>query len=911
MNDEDDIWTPADAVTHLRDHGLPAIPVLGKRPAYKNWTDPNKSPPQRFLTSATGVGLILGRGVVALDIDTLSEDISKNLIGGFDFCLNILVRRGHPNKAVVLLKLSDCQDDTVTKRVTPTYLDAEGNENKIELLASGQQVVLFGAYPDIPGRDYEWTNGHITNPMTYSYVTEQLIAGNLPEVSVEQLERLTSETFQRFEQIAKQRDWTPLKDIGDGKDMETVNHRQWSSDEVSDDDIQTALGRIDPDIDRDTWRDTVFGLHDWYSGSSEGFEIALSWSRGDYWNEPSSKHKPGDVDAVWNGAKSGGGRTIGTVFHVAGWSPTEEVTEHELDTAFAGFESVETDDETGVYKRGEVSAEELAEVKTSTKAALKVMDGFNHTIGEILGDPDRDYATEFLNKAAIAKACRLVAWNAVHNKFTCFARNSDPGWVIEEKRAHAQIPDRLRRSGIHLFKEGAREHLMALVEEAVFREDNITGVTADKMRKIASQAAVARILDYAAANRRFISLTQRETLRPQTAIGLDVYFDPRKSVMRVNTKIKLPDIHKYAKWANDAVWDDYREHFPELEDLLRFIVAIRVNENGKRGFVFIQASSDFGKSELIKIISVLGICTEIDQAEMDRLTKGQPSGLSPRDFVTSWVLALDEFRSMNDQAKQWSDDISVNVKYGSNSNAPVYTKLFTSADPISSFDDPSEQLLNRFSYINRTSSGSIKHRPVFKEIGENAYRQALFYHIGRFLNAEMQHYLSLPQDAASKKSYEEIETFRSKHPLTGVEDAIENRIDELAYEFLDWLRRRLDDVLSSSHTDRFVREHCHTVFDKDGNPMDVDGSIVVGITQAKQLFEKFLSEEYGNRKGRLVLHFHSVVEHISVSGLTKVRCRLNSPTNPYRRTRLMLIKADTDPAFASRVGVNDEGDLVV
>ena len=63
----------------------------------------------------------------------------------------MLVRTGQAPKRAILLRT-----DTPFKKVTGNIITPNGNtDEKIELLANGQQVVVFGAHPKT-GKPYSW-----------------------------------------------------------------------------------------------------------------------------------------------------------------------------------------------------------------------------------------------------------------------------------------------------------------------------------------------------------------------------------------------------------------------------------------------------------------------------------------------------------------------------------------------------------------------------------------------------------------------------------------------------------------------------------------------------------------------------------------------------------------------------------
>lgn len=113
-------------------------------------------------------------------------------------------------------------------------------------------------------------------------------------------------------------------------------------------DVLSMLAVISPD-ERDTWINVGMALH------AAGWPATM-W---DTWSRGSSKHKAGEPFRIWNGFKSGGGISMGTLVHMAqdnGWEPKEKPYE-ELDFSNVGGVDLSA-------FRDKVSAVELPEVET-------------------------------------------------------------------------------------------------------------------------------------------------------------------------------------------------------------------------------------------------------------------------------------------------------------------------------------------------------------------------------------------------------------------------------------------------------------------------------------------------------------------------------------------------------------------
>jgi hypothetical protein len=152
----------AQRLTLLKNGYMP-IPVRGKHPAPKAWqkkTDTNAEDIElweKVYPDATNTG-ILTRLTPAIDIDILAPDaaaaIEELVRERFEERGDILVRIGQAPKRAILLRT-----DTPFKKIAGDVIAPNGDtDQKIELLADGQQVVVFGMHPKT-GKPYSWHGG--------------------------------------------------------------------------------------------------------------------------------------------------------------------------------------------------------------------------------------------------------------------------------------------------------------------------------------------------------------------------------------------------------------------------------------------------------------------------------------------------------------------------------------------------------------------------------------------------------------------------------------------------------------------------------------------------------------------------------------------------------------------------------
>jgi hypothetical protein len=159
------LWQLRDRVTAQRKRLLAAgyhpLPVNGKAPSIRGWQDILATPTiidkwiyQYPDSMSTG---LLTRTAPAIDIDIINSEAAtavENICRDrFEEHGNILVRFGKAPKRAILLRT-----DEPFSKLSRIFTAPDGSEQKIEILANGQQVVLFGTHPETK-RDYSWHGG--------------------------------------------------------------------------------------------------------------------------------------------------------------------------------------------------------------------------------------------------------------------------------------------------------------------------------------------------------------------------------------------------------------------------------------------------------------------------------------------------------------------------------------------------------------------------------------------------------------------------------------------------------------------------------------------------------------------------------------------------------------------------------
>ena len=154
--------SPAERRKRLLHAGYMPLPIIGKRPPFKGWTLKTETNDgeidiwSKVFPDAKSTGLQT-RKLPTLDLDILDEqavEAAEQLVRErFEEKGYILVRIGRPPKRAIPFRTND-----PFKKILVNLIAPNGSEEKIELLADGQQLVSFGLHEDT-GLPYRWFGG--------------------------------------------------------------------------------------------------------------------------------------------------------------------------------------------------------------------------------------------------------------------------------------------------------------------------------------------------------------------------------------------------------------------------------------------------------------------------------------------------------------------------------------------------------------------------------------------------------------------------------------------------------------------------------------------------------------------------------------------------------------------------------
>lgn len=261
------------ALTLLRGGVFDPIPLIpnSKKPAVVGWPSMKINEPlvrEMATNGYTDHGIGHRCGVVGgTDIDILDEEVSKLIlefmVREFFDGKQPLIRYGKRPKLFIPCLLKNI-DRKLTSNI---YTDKHNEEHSIEILAKGQQVVIYACHPDTH-QEYAWENGF----------PEDLSLFDLHSLALDQIEWL----FDFFDEQAEKRGWQTKKD--------TKKPNIEQSDDLFD-------GLKSPTASIELLKELLLGLQQWrcdeynewvkilsivnyeMQGSSKGLELVERWSQ--------------------------------------------------------------------------------------------------------------------------------------------------------------------------------------------------------------------------------------------------------------------------------------------------------------------------------------------------------------------------------------------------------------------------------------------------------------------------------------------------------------------------------------------------------------------------------------------------------------------------------------------------------
>jgi hypothetical protein len=162
-----------DSISNKIPHTWPLVPVVGKQPYQKGWNEKSYSHSDILAElnggKATGVGLKLGNGLLAIDIDGESAwELLKKLAGSNDltiFSETTAWTSGRAGRKQCLFSVAKADWHRIDNlRINTGVTGDDGKEECLEFRWLGQQSVLPPSLHPGTGKPYEWINNPLQHP---------------------------------------------------------------------------------------------------------------------------------------------------------------------------------------------------------------------------------------------------------------------------------------------------------------------------------------------------------------------------------------------------------------------------------------------------------------------------------------------------------------------------------------------------------------------------------------------------------------------------------------------------------------------------------------------------------------------------------------------------------------------------
>ena len=296
----------------------------------------------------------------------------------------------------------------------------------------------------------------------------------------------------------------------------------------------------------------------------------------------------------------------------------------------------------------------------------------------------------------------------------------------------------LTRSGNKLVTRSKEDFWGSITSEwGMPLEDDVVSVLAGEGRTAGKRTAILKatrdsFLEFIRAERQFEEYQEAVCVYQEEA-ALD--YDDRLKVCRYIQPHKPFKERAY----DQSIVDDYKLHFPELDDVIALIAAARCSSNAKQAYLWLHCGSDWGKNVFTSMLGELNTVTRTSTAQLKKMLKGEPVGKNLTDFMGKLVLHVDEFKSSISEIKELDSEVTLSPKGMLEVTTPLYVKLFTSAEHVESLAGESgvdAQFCNRFNYIAHETS--ITERRKVVEVGIPEYIHNCSAYIAEVLNRHIE-----------------------------------------------------------------------------------------------------------------------------------------------------------------------------
>lgn len=262
---------------------------------------------------------------------------------------------------------------------------------------------------------------------------------------------------------------------------------------------------------------------------------------------------------------------------------------------------------------------------------------------------------------------------------------------------------------------------------------------------------------------------------------------------------------------------DYREHVPELDEIVDFLIFARFASDRRKAFCLWKALAGWGKGLLWNAVlgrDGLGLVTEMSMKEVESAMEGKPSGLSASDFMGKWVLWTDEFRAPKAEMKQLNSAIFISPKGQPRIEVKLYAKVMTTAEEIPSLmgeHGVEDQFASRMMFYRHDGSDdlgaiNIEARPVYQQVTSVEYIRALRRWFAMRLNERVEAMRALGRNESAKLANAGLAELHARVGIAAGKKTLNQHVPEMAAELTllikDWARAKcpVDGVIDTEGT---------------------------------------------------------------------------------------------------------------
>ena len=252
----------------LDQNGYTITPCEGKKPSLKAWTKLPNNIAWKTEHGDKNVGILLGKNLVAIDIDVYDVHASEAIAEYFKkmFGDKTLQRIGKHPKHLFLCKSPNINIIPKKVRIHLTPPQNIDGSHVIEILVKNHQFIAYGTHP-VTNSAYEWVSQK--NP-------ENTPVNDLHEFSLDDLTSFI-EDLKTILPSGWKIEYVTGHDKNAANDQTMPKNMQRNDFHPSKADVIERLNKINPDVEYNEWLKIGMALH--HFDSNDGLQIWDEWSK--------------------------------------------------------------------------------------------------------------------------------------------------------------------------------------------------------------------------------------------------------------------------------------------------------------------------------------------------------------------------------------------------------------------------------------------------------------------------------------------------------------------------------------------------------------------------------------------------------------------------------------------------------